>query len=112
MIQLAKEYGAGIVDSSYVKQGWTNQLYHVSKLFINIFVRLLAARQDVVSRNIQAYACCPGWIQTDMTAHNPNAKPLEEGTVTPLYLFDLPFTINKELQGQFFQNAKLSSTFE
>lgn len=112
LVQLAKEYGQGVSDNTYAQKGWTNQLYHVSKLFINVYAKVLGARQDILKRNIQVYACCPGWIQTDMTGHNPAAKPVEQGTVTPLYLFDLPFAVNKELQGQFFQGAKLSTTFE
>ena len=106
-----REFEAGVADNSFADKGWPKTIYGISKLAINTFTRLFGAREDVLKRGIQAYACCPGYIQTDMTSHNQNAKPLEEGTVTPLHLFDLPFEVNKELQGQFFQNAQLSSTY-
>ncbi len=45
-----------------------------------------------------------------MTSHKGHLS-IEEGIRTPVYLVELPFEINKDLQGQFFQKEKLSSTF-
>ena len=112
LLGLVKEFQEGVANNNYADKGWPKSIYGVSKLTINTYSRLFGAREDVLSRNIQVYVCCPGWIKTDMSSHHPNAKPLEEGTVTPLYLFDLPFEVNKELQGQFFQNGTLSTTYE
>lgn len=46
-----------------------------------------------------------------MTSHKGHLT-IEEGIQTPVYLVELPFEVNKELQGQFFQKEKLSSTFK
>lgn len=56
------------------------------------------------------YACCPGYVATDMTSHK-GTLTIEEGIRTPVYLTELPFEVNKDLQGGFFQKEKLSSTF-
>ena len=111
LMQLVKEFEVGVAENNYAEKGWPKWGYGISKLVINTFARVFAVREDVQKRGIQVYVCCPGWIQTDMTSHNPKARPVAEGIVTPLHLIDLPFEINKELQGGFFQDAKLSSTY-
>jgi len=71
----------------------------------------LSRHQEVKSKGIQVYVCCPGYVATDLNNHKGNLT-IEEGARTPVYLVELPFEVNKELQGQFFQNEKLSSTFK
>lgn len=56
------------------------------------------------------YSCCPGYVATDMTDHK-GYLTVDEGIKTPIYLIELPFKINKELQGQFFLKQKVNSTF-
>jgi hypothetical protein len=45
-----------------------------------------------------------------MTSHKGTLS-VDEGIRTPVYLIELPFEVNNELQGGFFQKEKLSSTF-
>jgi NAD(P)-dependent dehydrogenase (short-subunit alcohol dehydrogenase family) len=78
---------------------------------MNIFCNIFAKRQEVLSRGIQVYSCCPGYVATDMTSHK-GALTVDEGIKTPVFLVELPFEINNQLQGQFFQREKLSSTFQ
>ena len=49
-------------------------------------------------------------MKTDMTSQKGKLS-IEEGIRTPMFLVNLPFEVNKEFQGQFFQEEKLSSTF-
>ena len=38
-----------------------------------------------------------------MTSHNGHLT-IQQGALTPVYLVELPFQINKDFQGHFFQN--------
>jgi NAD(P)-dependent dehydrogenase (short-subunit alcohol dehydrogenase family) len=91
------------------EEGFPRACYAVSKMIINSYARVLGQRKEVVERNIGVYALCPGWIRTDMTGHNQMAKPIEDGIQTPIFCITLEDGINKDIQGQFFQNSKLSS---
>ena len=111
LFELVRQFGAGVADNTYAEKGWPKTVYGISKLAINTYARLFGGREDVRNRNIQVYACCPGYIQTDMTGHNAKALPLEEGTVTPLHVFDLPFEVSNQHQGGFFKDATLKTTY-
>jgi len=105
---LAKEFYDRVVDNTYLEKGWPRNSYGMSKLCINTYARLLGKDEEILKRNIQVYVCCPGWCRTDMAG--PNA-PLsaDDGAITPTYLIELPWEINKDLQGQFFYECKVAS---
>lgn len=47
------------------------------------------------------YNLHPGYVNTDMS-RGKGTETVEEGIDTILYLIDLPFELNKELQGKLF----------
>ena len=47
----------------------------------------------------------PGWVKTDMGGKIA-PKTVEEGCVTQMYLIDLPYKRDPELNGKFFYECK------
>jgi NAD(P)-dependent dehydrogenase (short-subunit alcohol dehydrogenase family) len=111
LVALLTEFKDAISANQVEERGWPKWIYGISKLGINIFCNILSKSQEVVSRGIQVYSCCPGYVATDMTSHKGTLS-VDEGIRTPVFLVELPFEINNKFQGQFFQKEKLSSTFQ
>ena len=74
---------------------------------INKYASLVAYRSNITEKNVQVYSCCPGWVRTDMGGPKAS-RSIEEGVVCPLYLVELEHKINKDLQGRFFEDCKVS----
>ena len=90
---------------------WPDWVYSSSKMFLNLYTITLSKDPIVADRNIQVYAMCPGWCKTRLTARDGNMPPRtsDEGAQTVLHLIDLPFEVNQELQGGFFEREKKTS---
>jgi len=61
----------------------------------------LAVNPTVVEKGIQVYGLCPGWVKTDM-AGDKAPLTIQQGAETPVYLVELPFKVQEDLQGKFF----------
>ena len=51
---------------------------------------------------------CPGYVDTDMTSHK-GILTIQQGALTPVFVTELPFEVNPNYQGQFFERSALSS---
>uniref|UniRef100_A0A914VNU0 carbonyl reductase (NADPH) n=1 Tax=Plectus sambesii TaxID=2011161 RepID=A0A914VNU0_9BILA len=77
-------------EGTHQKHGYPNSTYRVSKAaeialtFIQHRQALKDSREDIVIN-----ACCPGYVNTDMTNHK-GSLTIEEGADTPVYLALLP----------------------
>ena len=106
LYELASRFRKAIENEAIDKEGWCYNTYSVSKMLINTYARILGKKKEILDRNIQVYACCPGWVRTDMAG--PNALlSVEEGIITPMYLIELEDKIKDEIQGKFFYECKL-----
>lgn len=106
--QLAEEYISSVKNNTFESKGWPKWGYGVSKLLLNVYIRILSQNPLIIKKNIQVYSCCPGYVKTDMSSFK-GVLTIQEGAITPIYLVELPFEVNKEFQGQFFQEKKVSS---
>ncbi|XP_053399798.1 carbonyl reductase [NADPH] 1-like [Mercenaria mercenaria] len=77
-------------DGSYEKKGWCQSAYGCSKIGVTL---LSFAQQKEFNKDSRAdivvNACCPGYVDTDMTSHK-GKKTIDQGADTPLYLALLP----------------------
>ena len=67
------------------QDGWPSSAYMVSKAGVTGFTKVMA--QEEVNRGGRRLinACCPGWVETDMTKGRGNKSP-DEGAKTPVLL--------------------------
>ena len=111
LVGLMQEFQRDVKEEKWEERGWPRWAYGVSKLGINLYTKIIANWKEVVDRGIQVYACCVGYVKTDMTSHDERAVPLEEGIDTPMHLILLPFELNMQWQGGFFEDKMLSSHY-
>jgi carbonyl reductase 1 len=89
------------------EQGWADTAYGTSK----IGVTLLSAIQqreldaDTTRSDIVVNACCPGYVDTDMSSHK-GTKTIDEGADTPVYLALLAPNIN-DPRGKFVSDRQV-----
>lgn len=101
-------YRKAIENGSIKTEGWIQHLvpvYSNSKLLTNIYSRALASHPSVVEKGIQVFACCPGWVRSDLGGQH-GVRSLEQGAITPVYLVELEHSVKPELQGKFFYDCK------
>jgi carbonyl reductase 1 len=80
---LADKFVADIKSGSYQKEGWPASMYGVSKLCEAAYTRTLAAQ--LRPKGIDVTACCPGYVNTDMSSHRGTKTPAQ-GADTPAWL--------------------------
>ena len=69
LFDIIHDFEAAVANKTYAEQGWPKWSYAVSKLVIHIYNRILSQSEDVLTRRIQIYICCPGHVKTDMSSH-------------------------------------------
>ncbi len=108
---LCVAYRNAIENNKVLEEGWPSQIYPTycfSKLCLNLYTDIIAKNNDILEKQIQVYACSPGWCRTDMGG--PDApKSIEEGLITPLFLINLEHSIHCDLQGKFIADCKVIS---
>ncbi len=78
--------------------------YPGSKALLNFYVKnFLPAK---LKPNQQVYAVHPGWVQTDMGGSGA-PQPLEEGADNIVYLTNLPYKVNPEINAKLIADKKV-----
>ncbi|KAL0028741.1 hypothetical protein WJX79_003751 [Trebouxia sp. C0005] len=85
--ELADDFVTAIKTDKLGSSGWPKSMYGVSKLLETSYTRILA--EQLKSAGVMVNACCPGYVDTDMTSHK-GVKTLEEGADTPVWLALMP----------------------
>lgn len=108
LISLADRFISAVKNGAAEKEGWSRCSYSVSKLIINSYPKVLAKKKEIIENEIGVYSADPGWVKTNIGG---SGAPLtiKEGAATEIYLIELPDGINKEYQGKYFSNSRLSS---
>ncbi|CAL8102000.1 unnamed protein product [Calicophoron daubneyi] len=91
--------------NEHEKHGWPNTAYGVSKLAMTKASFILGEMCWADPRHIVLNACCPGYVDTDMTSHKGTKTP-EQGADTPFYLATLPVGVTEPV-GQFVSDRKV-----
>lgn len=107
IFDLAEKFKNAILTDSIVQEGWMPDSYFVSKMLVNKYARILVHYPSVEANGIQVYSCTPGWVRTDMGGENAPLG-IEEGVVTLVYLVELEHKVNKQMQGMFIRECKIT----
>ncbi|KAF5399633.1 Carbonyl reductase [Paragonimus heterotremus] len=87
------------------KFGWPSWGYGVSKLALSKASYILGEMIKNDPRHIVMNACCPGYVNTDMTRHK-GTRTVEEGADTPFYLATLPLGVTQPIN-EFVSDRKI-----
>jgi carbonyl reductase 1 len=66
-------------------EGWPSAAYAVSKAGEIAFTKAIAKEEEKNGRGVLVNACCPGYVNTDMTKGN-GTKTVDQGAKTPVLL--------------------------
>lgn len=77
-------------NDKHQEQGFSNSAYGMSKVGVTVmsFIQQRVLNSDP-REDIVVNACCPGYVDTDMTSHKGH-KTIQQGADTPAYLALLP----------------------
>ena len=114
---ISEEYKNEYLADQENRNGWGveySSVYGRTKLFLSLYCYALAHSQNILDREIQVYNLTPGMCLTGMTEHMLEKgltfhRTQQKGAETPVYLANLPFSLDMEKQGQFFFDLKISS---
>lgn len=74
---------------------------------MNLYTVGLGKESRVLEKSIQVYAVHPGFCDTPMVAGFNATETADDGAKRYSYLANLPFEVNAELQGKFFEKDKI-----
>merc|ERR1712228_556266 len=91
--ELAQQFVSDCKAEKNAAVGWPMSAYGTSKLFVNCITRVYAAQAEKAGNGVLVNCCCPGYVKTDMSSHNPRApKYPVDGCKTSLWLATLSET--------------------
>ncbi|XP_052815522.1 carbonyl reductase [NADPH] 1-like [Mya arenaria] len=106
--QLMTEFVSSAKDGSFRQKGWPESAYGASKVGVTLMSFVQQKQLNSESReDIIVNACCPGYVDTDLTSHK-GTKTIDEGADTPLYLAMLPPNTNSP-KGNFVSERKIGT---
>ena len=108
LFKIADKYKEAINDETCDEEGWYKNTYGVSKMIINTYARLLTKKREISREGISVFSCHPGWLKTEMGGNYAKVD-VKDGANNVIYLIELPDGINKDLQGKFFEEGKVSN---
>ncbi|XP_071803174.1 carbonyl reductase [NADPH] 1-like [Asterias amurensis] len=84
---LMKEFVEIANQGDHLSKGWPNSAYGTTKLGVIAATKALAQKKqnENPKDDILIMACCPGYVDTDMSSHKGPKTP-DEGADTPVYL--------------------------
>jgi len=104
--QLMTEFVCSAKDGSLSAAGWRESGYGCSKIGVTLMSFVQQKELDTDPReDIIVNACCPGYVDTDMTSHK-GPKTIDEGADTLVYLAMLPPKATSP-KGQFVAERKI-----
>ncbi|EPQ29729.1 uncharacterized protein PFL1_02949 [Pseudozyma flocculosa PF-1] len=101
---IVADYEADVRNGHCQDKGWKSAAYSTSKCALIAYTRILDADYKKAGKNVAVNACCPGYVNTDMTKGR-GVKSIDEGAATPVHLAlqDL-----KGVTGEFWENSSVS----
>ncbi len=99
---LMEDFKAAVKAGNEKEQGWPSAAYAVSKAGMTGMTMAIAMEEQRQGRKRLMNACCPGYVDTDMTKHRGSKTP-DQGAQTPVML---AIGEIQGVTGEFWQNEK------
>ncbi|BFZ24375.1 hypothetical protein BsWGS_27414 [Bradybaena similaris] len=107
LTSLMKQFVQAARDNTAKQDGFPDTTYGMSKIGVTVMSIIQQRELDKQGKqDIVVNACCPGYVDTDMTSHK-GSKTIDEGAETPVYLALLPPNVQSP-RGDFVQEKKVS----
>ncbi|KAK3769876.1 hypothetical protein RRG08_036921 [Elysia crispata] len=104
---IMKKFVESAQHNKHQEEGFSDSSYGMSK--VGVTVMTMIQQRDFDRRgadDIVVNACCPGYVDTDMSSHK-GTLTIDEGAETPVYLALLPSNV-KEPKGRFVKKKEIS----
>lgn len=82
---LMEEFKSAVKAGNEREQGWPSAAYAVSKAGMTGMTKAIAKKEQQRGGKRLINACCPGYVDTDMTKHHGYMTP-DQGAQTPVML--------------------------
>lgn len=82
---LMESFKSAVGNGNEKEQGWPSAAYAVSKAGETAFTKAIAMEEEKKGRKVLINACCPGYVNTDMTRGGGTKTP-DQGAQTPVML--------------------------
>jgi len=82
---LMEKFTADVKAGKEKAEGWPSAAYAVSKAGEIAFTKTIAIEAEKSGKDVLVNACCPGYVNTDMTKGN-GVKTVDQGAKTPVML--------------------------
>jgi carbonyl reductase 1 len=82
---LMEDFKAAVKAREEKERGWPSAAYAVSKAGMTGMTKAIAREERERGGKRLINACCPGWVDTDMTKHRGSKTP-DQGAQTPVLL--------------------------
>ncbi|KAK6442762.1 hypothetical protein LTR95_001009 [Oleoguttula sp. CCFEE 5521] len=82
---LMEKFKRDVGDGKEKERGWPSAAYAVSKAGEIAMTKVMAGEEEGRNRGVLVNACCPGYVNTDMTKGKGTKTP-DEGAKTPVML--------------------------
>lgn len=105
--KLGEKFKKSIQEEKTEADGWYKNCFAISKLLLNYYAKLVIKKREISRESISVFAMHPGWCKTDMGGDHAPLEP-SEGAERIIYLLELPDTVNKDFQGKFFDENKVT----
>jgi carbonyl reductase 1 len=90
LTKLINDFVQAAQRGDHVKEGYPESCYGMSKVGVTVLSQIQHRQLSADPReDIIVNACCPGYVDTDMSSHK-GPKTIDEGADTPIYLSLLP----------------------
>ena len=107
VLKLSEKFKKTIPEEKTEADGWYKNCFAMSKLFLNFYAKLVIKKREISRESINVFAVHPGWCKTEMGGDQAPYE-VSEGVDRIMFLLELPDTVNKEFQGKFFDENKVT----
>jgi len=99
LLKEMKDFEEKAYKNEHIKAGYSKQIYHVTKAFLNAYTRWILPKK--LKEGQTAFNVHPGWIKTRLGGYDAAPQPIEESVISTLRVFNLDHEESLKWNGKF-----------